>query len=122
MPPTVSKLKALMLHGLLTGFERGLNSGARGLPLLVLLVGGLDIGELAARFLVCPLLLVPLVNKGVSLLPQLPDLLGQGVALDAAVSAGGSVTVTETVSVQPLASETTKVWMPAGRVKVPVPV
>jgi hypothetical protein len=39
-----------------------------------------------------------------------------------AVSLAGCVTVTEVVAVQPLASVTVKVYVPAVRVKLPVPV
>lgn len=45
-----------------------------------------------------------------------------GVALDEAVSVGGCVMVTEAVPEQPLASVTVNVYVPAVRLKLPVPV
>jgi len=53
---------------------------------------------------------------------ELPPLQRIGVALDEAISSGGSVMVTEVVSVQPFTSVTVKMYVPAVRLNVPVPV
>lgn len=52
----------------------------------------------------------------------MPLLQRMGVALEEAVSVGGWVMLTETVAVQLFASVTVKEYVPAVRLKLPVPV
>ena len=52
---------------------------------------------------------------------ELPPLQAMAVDEDVADSAEGSVTVTEVMAMQPLASVTVKEYAPAARVKLPVP-
>ena len=74
-----------------------------------------------------PRLNVPVPLRGgvppvaVTVTVEVPPLHCIGVAEAFAISAGGSVTVIDVVAVHPFASVTVKVWPPAPRLKVPVP-